>query len=393
MRETYSKRISGVKASAIRDILKMMADSEMISFGGGNPASDSFPIDELVEISNEILTSNPLSVLEYGVTEGVALLKEEVIKFVNKNEKVVKENDDILVTSGSQQIMDFIAKVLCNEDDLIICENPSFLGALNAFKSNGAKLIGIPMEADGMNLEALEESLQLKPKFIYTIPNFQNPTGITTSYAKRKKIYELAKKYEVIIVEDNPYGNLRYRGESIPSIKSFDTENIVIYAFSLSKIIAPGMRVAAMIGNQGIVEKCILAKQVNDVHTNAWAQHVMARFLNQTDMDKHLEKLTLIYKHKSSLMLDSIKKNFSPKVSYTVPEGGMFIWVTLPQHVNMVEFVKEAMKLKVAVVPGNAFYVEENSISNSFRMNFSTPSDEDIITGCHILGDLTKKYC
>lgn len=393
MKETFSKRISGVKASAIRDILKMMVDGEMISFGGGNPASESFPIDELVEISNEIMTTNPLSVLEYGVTEGNALLKEEIINFVNKNEKIVKENDDILVTSGSQQIMDFVAKVLCNEDDLIICENPSFLGALNAFKSNGAKLIGIPMEADGMNLEALEEALQLKPKCIYTIPNFQNPTGITTSYAKRKKIYGLAKKYEVLIVEDNPYGNLRYRGESIPSIKSFDTENIVIYAFSLSKIIAPGMRVAAMIGNQGIVGKCILAKQVNDVHTNSWAQHVMARFLNQTDMNKHLEKLKFIYKHKSSLMLDCIKKNFSPKVSYTVPEGGMFIWVTLPQHVNMVDFVKEAMKLKVAVVPGNAFYVEEDSISNSFRMNFSTPSDEDIITGCHILGHLTKKYC
>lgn len=395
MKEIYSKRISGVKASAIRDILKMMADREMISFGGGNPASESFPIDELVEISNEIMTSNPLSVLEYGVTEGNTLLKEEIINFVNKNEKIVKENDDILVTSGSQQIMDFVAKVLCNEDDLIICENPSFLGALNAFKSNGAKLIGIPLEADGMNLESLEKSLQLKPKpkFIYTIPNFQNPTGITTSYAKRKKIYELAKKYEVIIVEDNPYGNLRYRGESIPSIKSFDTENIVVYAFSLSKIIAPGMRVAAMIGNQEIVEKCILAKQVNDVHTNAWAQQVMARFLNQTDMNNHLEKLKIIYKHKSSLMLDSIKKNFSPKVSYTVPEGGMFIWVTLPQHVNMVDFVKEAMKLKVAVVPGNTFYVEEDRTSNSFRMNFSTPSDEDIITGCHILGELTKKYC
>lgn len=395
MRETYSKRISGVKASAIREIFKMMADPDMISFGGGNPASESFPIEELAKISNDILTCNPLSVLEYGVTEGNTLLKEEVITFVNRYEKIVKENDDILITSGSQQIMDLVAKVLCNEGDIIICEEPTFLGAINAFKSNGANLIGIPMEMDGMDLQVLEKTLQIKPrpKFIYTIPNFQNPTGITTSYAKRKKIYELAKKYHVLIMEDNPYGNLRYKGDSIASIKSFDTDNIVIYAFSLSKIIAPGMRVAAMMANKELVEKCILAKQVNDVHTNAWAQLVMARFLKQADMNKHLEKLKQIYKRKSSLMLECIEKKFSPKASYTDPEGGMFIWVTLPQNVNMIDFIKEAMKLKVAVVPGNAFYVNDDKVCTSFRMNFSTPSVEDIITGCNILGDLTKKYC
>ena len=395
MIENYSKRISNIKTSEIRNILNLMADPNMISFGGGNPAAESFPVEEIAKISNDILTSNPLCVLEYGVTGGNITLKEEVKSFVNKNEKVVKKKDDILITSGSQQIMDFVAKVLCNEGDWVICENPSFLGALNAFKSNGAKLLGIPMEDDGMNLEALEKALQLKPKpkFLYIIPNFQNPTGITTSYVKRKKIYELAKSYGVLIVEDNPYGNLRYSGNAIPSIKSLDTDNIVIYAFSFSKIIAPGMRVAVMIGGTSLIEKCLLAKQVNDVHTNSWAQHVLSKFLKEVDMDKHLENLKLIYHHKSTLMLEAIKKNFSPKVSYTIPDGGMFIWVTLPSNVNMINFVKEAIQQKVAVVPGNVFYVEDDKLCNSFRMNFSTPSDEDIIRGCNILGKITKKYC
>ena len=395
MIEKYSKRISNIKNSEIRNILNLMADPNMISFGGGNPAAESFPVEEITKISNDILTSNPLCVLEYGVTGGNITLKEEVKSFVNKNEKIVKKKDDILITSGSQQIMDFVAKVLCNEGDWVICENPSFLGALNAFKSNGAKLIGIPMEDDGMNLEALEKALQSKskPKFIYIIPNFQNPTGITTSYTKRKKIYELAKSYGVLIVEDNPYGNLRYRGNAIPSIKSLDTDNIVIYAFSFSKIIAPGLRVAVMIGDTFLIEKCILAKQVNDVHTNLWAQHVLSTFLKEVDMDKHLGNLKLIYYHKSTLMLDAIKNNFSPKVSYTLPDGGMFIWVTLPSNVDMINFVKEAIQKKVAVVPGNVFYVEDDKLCNSFRMNFSTPSDEDILRGCNILGKLTKKYC
>ncbi|MFV0393674.1 MAG: PLP-dependent aminotransferase family protein, partial [Coprobacillaceae bacterium] len=310
MKQVYSNRISGVKASAIREILKMMSDPEMISFGGGNPASESFPIKEIATISNKILMDNPLSVLEYGVTEGNIALKSEIINFMLNSNIILKESDDILITSGSQQIMDFVAKVLCNEGDYIICEEPSFLGALNAFKSNGAELIGIPMEADGMNIEKLEVALQNipKPKCIYTIPNFQNPTGITTSYEKRKKIYDLAEKYDVMILEDNPYGDLRFQAEDIASIKSFDEKGIVIYAQSLSKIIAPGMRVAAMIANKDFIQKCTIAKQVNDVHTNAWAQSVMAEFLKQTDMKSHLMKLQNLYRDKCNLMLTSIQK-------------------------------------------------------------------------------------
>ncbi len=290
MKFEFSKRISGVKASAVREILKMMKDPEIISFGGGNPASETFPVVKLKEISDDIFNNEPNSVLEYGITEGDNDFKEEAIKFLSRHGNIVNDYDGVMVTSGSQQIMDFMAKCLCDEGDVVVCENPSFLGALNAFKSNGVKLVGVDMDDDGINIAKLEEVLKMpkKPKFIYLIPNFQNPTGITTSLEKRKAIYALAKKYQVLILEDDPYGDLRFRNKAIPSIKSLDDEGLVVYAASFSKIIAPGMRVAIMVGHQELLAKCTIAKQTNDVHTNAWAQRVMARFLQETDMEQHL---------------------------------------------------------------------------------------------------------
>jgi len=392
MKIEFSKRISDVKASAVREILKMMKDPEIISFGGGNPASETFPVAKLKEISDDIFNKNPNSILEYGITEGDTDFKEAAVKFLSRHETVVKDYDGVMVTSGSQQIMDFMAKCLCDEGDLVVCENPSFLGALNAFKSNGAKLVGIDMEDDGINISKLEEVLSgsKKPKFIYLIPNFQNPTGITTSLEKRKAIYALAKKYQVLILEDNPYGDLRFRNEAVPSIKSLDDEGLVVYAASFSKIIAPGMRVAIMIGHQELLAKCTIAKQTNDVHTNAWAQKVMARFLDETDMDQHLTKLQAVYEKKCNLMLNEMEKHFSKDCKWTLPDGGMFIWVTLPERIDMPTFVQQALAHKVAVVPGNAFYDDDSKYCQSFRMNFSMPTDEQIIKGVAILGALTN---
>ena len=390
MKFEFSNRISGVKASAVREILKLMNDPEIISFGGGNPASETFPVSKLKEISDDIFDKQPNSILEYGITEGNQSFKDAAIKFLSRNEKIVNDYDEVMVTSGSQQIMDFVTKCLCNEGDLVVCENPSFLGALNSFKSNGAKLVGIEMEDDGINLEKLEAALsgEKKPKLIYLIPNFQNPTGITTSLAKRKAIYALAKKYQVAILEDNPYGDLRFKNEAIPSIKSLDDEGLVIYAASFSKIISPGMRVAIMVGHKDLLAKCTIAKQTNDVHTNAWAQSVMARFLQETDMDAHLKQLQAVYDRKCHLMLDEIEKHFSKDCKWTKPDGGMFIWVTLPERIDMLEFVQKAIERKVAVVPGNAFYDDDSKPCQSFRMNFSMPSDEDIVKGVLILGEL-----
>lgn len=393
MKYTFSSRIAGVQASVIREILKVMNDPEIISFGGGNPASETFPIATLKEISNTLFTTNPEGLLSYGISEGDANLKKELVAFFSRKESITKEYDEVLIASGSQQIMDFLAKVLCNEGDRVICENPSFLGALNAFKSNGVELVACTLENDGINIEEVKQAMQMnpKPKFIYLIPNFQNPTGITMSLEKRKAVYALAKEYQVPILEDNPYGDLRFKNDFIPSIKSLDNEGLVIYAASLSKIIAPGMRVAAMIGDKTLMSKIVVAKQTNDVHTNAWAQAVMAKFLQETDMEQHLQKLQDVYDKKCYFMLSKMEEYFDSSVTWTKPEGGMFIWVTLPDNIDMLTFVQRAIEQKVAVVPGNAFYSDPSMPSHSFRMNFSMPTMEEISNGVKILGDLTKE--
>ncbi len=392
MENIFSYRINNAKASAIREILKLMSDPSMISFGGGNPASESFPIEKLKDISNKLFEQDPLKILEYGITEGDLKLKEEVKKFLNRDCTNILESDGLMITSGSQQVMDLLARALIDDGDVVISENPSFLGALNAFKVNGATIKGVTMEDDGLNLEELEEALKTteRVKLIYLIPNFQNPTGITTSLAKRKAILELAIKYDVLILEDNPYGEIRFKGVAVDSIKSLDTTDHVIYAASFSKIIAPGMRIAAMVGRQDVLGKVVVAKQSTDVHTNAWAQAMMAEFLATTDMDEHIEKISKIYEEKAQLMLDTMKETFASDVKWTDIEGGMFVWVTLPERLNMQDFVKAALAQKVAVVPGNAFLDDDTKPCNSFRMNFSKPTNEEIVKGVQILGELTK---
>ncbi len=391
MKYEFTNRMANVKASAIREILKATANPEIISFAGGNPAAEAFPVKEIQSISQDILKNEPIRVLQYGITEGDNDLIEAAIQFFNRKEIAFKTGDQMIITSGSQQIMEFAAKCLCNEGDVVICENPSFLGALNAFKSLGAELRGIEYKNGQLDLEDLEKALNEnpKPKFMYLIPNFQNPTGLTMSLEMRQKILGLAKKYEVLILEDNPYGDLRFEGDDIPSIKSLDEDGLVIYAASLSKIIAPGMRVACCMGPQEVVSKFTVAKQASDVHSNLWAQRVMARYLKDYDMDEHIHTIREIYKKKCYLMLDEMKKYFHPDVQYTVPTGGMFIWVTLPKNIDMQTFVKEALKQNVAVVPGNAFLDDDTKECHSFRMNFSTPTDEKIKQGVKILGNLT----
>ena len=253
--------------------------------------------------------------------------------------------------------------------------------------------MGIPLEHDGMNIDALEEALKANRscKLIYVIPNFQNPTGNVMSLEKRKRLYELACRYNVVILEDNPYGDLRYDGENIPSIKSMDTENRVIYSGTFSKILAPGFRTGYVIGPAEIISKIIVCKQVSDVHSNIWAQAICERFMRTVDMDQHLSNLRSIYRRKRDLMLSEMEKTFSKKIKYNKPEGGLFIWCTLPDDCDMNAFCKKAVQdYKIALVPGNAFLINESDKTTSFRMNFSTPTDEQIVKGTRILGAMTK---
>lgn len=385
-----SNKMLGVKASAIREIFKVAADPSVISFAGGVPAPETYPVEDIKEICQKVLTNEPNVALSYGLSEGYIPLKQLVLERMQKNENISSENQEIIIVSGSQQGCDLTAKVLLNEGDGVVCEEPSFIGCLNTFRTYNAKLYGVPMKEDGMDLVALEETLKNNPniKLIYTIPTFQNPSGITSSLAVRKGILELAQKYNVLILEDNPYGELRFSGEKLPTIKSMDTTGHVVYLGSFSKVFSPGLRLAYLIFDKGLIEKMTVAKQATDVHTNVFSQMVAAEYLAHYDIDSSIEKARQLYKHRCEFMLSCMDKYFPDKVTYTRPEGGIFIWVTCPKGTDTGALMKEAISRKVAFVPGNAFMTDVDAPSHCFRLNYSTMSDEKIETGIRILGEL-----
>ena len=390
----FSDKVSSLQPSVIREILKFTSDPEVISLAACNPAPEAFPVKEIAGITAGLLAENPINALQYSVTEGYTPLRNRLKERMKKAGCFDENSDELIITSGAQQANELACKVLLNEGDTLFCEAPSFIGSLNAFKSYNVNLVGVPMEEDGMKLDALEEALRTanKPKLIYIIPNFQNPTGLCTSLEKRKAIYELAKKYGVMILEDNPYGDIRFAGENIPSIKTMDKDGIVIYSRTFSKTLAPGLRVGYVSAPKPVIQKMVVCKQVSDVHTNIMAQMICDEYLKNYDMDAHLEEIRAVYRHKCGLMLDEIDKNFSKKITVTKPEGGLFIWATLPEGSDMMGFCNTAVqKYKVAVVPGTAFLIHETDRTSSFRLNFSTPTDEQLIKGCEILGKLSKE--
>lgn len=393
MEYKFSDRVSNLKPSAIREIFKYAADPEVVSLSAGNPSPDAFPAKAIEEISAKVLAEDPIKVLQYSVSEGYTPLRQHLMEYMQKEHNTGSENDDIIITTGAQQIMDLCTKTLVNEGEVVIVEAPSFIGSLNTFRSYNAKLVGVTVEPDGMNTDELEEKLRANPntKFIYTIPNFQNPSGVTMSLEKRRKVYELAKKYGVLIIEDNPYGDLRYSGESVPNIKSFDTDGIVIYAGSMSKVISPGIRVAYCICPKPIFQKLVVCKQGNDVHTNIWAQYVCDEFITKYDFNAHLAMLRRIYTEKAQFCMDLLDKYCAPAITYNKIDGGLFIWCDLDKRIDMPSFCKEAVLNKVCVVPGNAFLTDENEECHSFRINFSTPTDEQLEKGIRILGELANK--
>ncbi len=388
MEYQFSDRVRSLKPSAIREILKNSSDPSVIPLSAGNPAPDAFPYDAVSALSADLLKNAPIDALQYGVTEGYAPLRNHLMEYMGNKHQVGTENDDILITSGAQQVMDLLTKTLLNEGDTVLCEAPSFIGSLNTFRSYRAKLVGIPMEEDGIDTEKLEEALDTQPnvKYLYTIPNFQNPSGITMSLEKRKKVYELCRAHGVVILEDNPYGDLRVSGEDVPSIKSLDREGVVVYAGTFSKVISPGMRVGYAIGPKEVIQKMVVCKQGEDVHSNMWAQIVCHRFMTEYDYEAHLERLRGIYRRKSQLLLSAMERYLKPLgITWHSFEGGLFAWCTLPDGVDMLDFVKKAAENKVCVVPGTAFLTDESEPCQSFRINFSTPTDEQLTEGIRLL--------
>lgn len=393
MNYQFADRINNLKPSAIREILKN-SDPNVISLAAGNPAVESFPVEQMQEIANRIFNEEAGVAFQYGITEGYPKLRELIRGRLSEKFGMGTENDELLIVSGGQQGIDLATKVLCNEGDVIVSENPSFIGALNTFRSYAAVLKGVDVLEDGMDLEKLEAAFRdnQNVKMLYIIPSFQNPLGTCTSLEKRKAIYNLCVKYGVVILEDNPYGELRFDGEDIPTLKSMDTEGIVVYCGSMSKVMSAGIRVGFVLAPKEIAAKMTVGKQASDVHTNQFFQMLIADFMEHYDFDAHIRKIRALYKHKSSLMFDAIREYFPKEVKYTTPQGGLFLWCTLPEGADMLEFVQYAKSKGVAVVPGVAFNVEEGTPSRCFRLNYSTPTDEKVVEGTRILGLALQEF-
>lgn len=389
----FSNRISGVQGSAIREIFKYGNRPEVISLAGGNPAPELFPSKEFAEILAEILAKKPTEALQYGVTEGYAPLREYVKKFIAEREDIGRDFDETIIVSGGQQGIDLATKVLVNEGDAVIVEEPSFIGALNAFRAYGAKLVGVPVKSDGMDIEILEKKLNETEnvKIIYTIPTFQNPSGVTMSAEKRKKLYALAKKHGVVIIEDNPYGELTFDGSKVPTIKSGDDEGVVLYSGSFSKILTPGIRVGYITGHRDLIAKMVIAKQVSDVHTPMLTQMMSYEFLTRYDLSSHIEKLRALYGKRCKTMLDAIDEYFPNTATRTSPKGGLFVWCDLCDGTDTAPLAKECVQKNVLFVPGSTFMVDMNVPTSTMRLNYSSMTEDRIVEGVKLLGNAIKE--
>lgn len=401
MTYTFSKKIADLKPSAIREILKAPSDATTISFAAGNPSPETFPVAELARLSEDIFRTQSTVALQYGITDGYAPLSAAVAKRQKEVFGIGRSvadgdayDDTTFIVSGGQQGIELACKVFCNEGDAVLCENPTFIGGLNSFRSCGCQTVGFPLLEDGPDIDALEQTIKATPnaKLMYIIPTFQNPSGITTCYEKRVKIYELAKKYGIMIFEDNPYGELRFAGKEIPTIKSMDTEGLVVYGGSFSKILSAGMRVGFVVAPSEVAAKMIVAKQSEDVHTNLFFQILCHRYMTECDLDGHIDFIRSVYRRKATLMLDGLAKEMPDCVHFTRPEGGLFIWVTMPDYVDMTAFIKATVAEQLRVVPGSTFNCDVTMPSQSFRLNYSTPSDEQIELGIKRLGKVVRSF-
>ena len=388
----FSDKVKHLEASAIREIFKLLAKPGIISFAGGAPDPNLFPKDELAEISADVLKTQGNIALQYGVTEGYAPLRNWVIDRLT-NQGIISDKDETIIVSGGQQGIDLAAKSLLNPGDVVICEEPSFIGGLNSFRVNNAVICGVPVESDGLDMVKLEETLKAHTnvKIVYTIATFQNPSGITMSLEKRKKLLELAEKYDFMIFEDNPYGELRFAGEEIPTIKSMDENGRVVYFGSFSKILSPGLRLGFVSCIPALMERMIICKQVEDVHTNVLSQMVAYEFVTRYDIDKHIAKLREVYGKKCKLMMECMDKYFPASVTHTCPEGGLFLFCTMPEEYDSKAVMAKALEKGVAFVPGATTMVDDKKTYSTFRMNYSTASEEQILKGIEVLGGVLKE--
>jgi len=388
MSDKFARRMSTVHRSFIREILKVTADPEIISFAGGLPNPELFPVEAMDKASREVFAEIGSSALQYSTTEGDAALRRIIAeRYVSRGLNV--HPDHILVTTGSQQILDICAKVFLDKDDKVIIEKPGYLGAIQAFSIFEPEFVTISLEDDGPNLHELEEELKAGAKCFYAVPNFQNPSGVSYSLEKRKAVAGLMDKYDALFVEDDPYGELRFKGEDLPSVFSFCKKPGILCG-SFSKIAAPGFRIGWVVApEKEVYDKLVIAKQASDLHTSTVAQVIMRRYMEANDIEAHVGLIKERYGSQRDCMVEMINKYFPEEVTITEPEGGMFLWVTLPEGVSSMELFDIAIKKKVAFVPGRPFYVDGTG-DNTFRLNFSNSDEARIEEGIERLGKAIK---
>ena len=387
MEELLSDRIKQTPPSFIRAILKTAADPEIISFAGGLPNPISFPKEELLESMGRIVKTYGSKCFQYSITAGLPELREYIAQRYNKKFNLNLDFENVLITTGSQQALDLIGKVFLNENDNVLLEKPSYLGAIQAFSQYGPKFHQIELTKDGMNIEQLKEALKNKPKLIYLIPDFQNPTGLSYTQKARDEIYEVLKDRNIVLIEDDPYGDLRFEGVRLPYIGAGKLKNSILLG-TFSKTVTPGMRIGYIISeNKEILKNISISKEASDLHSNIFTQYLIWDYLTHNDIEEHISKITELYRTQATSMLYAIEKYFPKNVSHTTPHGGMFLWVTLPDGVSSVKMFPKALEKKIVYVPGDPFYVGLHDV-NAMRLNYTNADSDTIEEGIKRLGQL-----
>lgn len=396
--DIFSANVLNMKRSVIRELLKLTQKPEIISFAGGLPSPQSFPVEKIKQITCDILDEKGTKALQYGATEGVPELTSELIRLLKETENIDITNENIIPTTASQQGLDFVAKIFCNPGDTVLVEAPTYVGAISAFNSYRVNMVDVELDNEGMNIDDLEAQLKelkdkgIKPKFIYTIPDFHNPAGVTMSLERRKKLIEIAQRDDLLIIEDSPYRMIRFRGEHIPSLFALNKGERVMSLFTFSKILVPGFRLGWIIGPKELVEKVIIAKQASDLCSPPFNQYITAEFLKRNYLKETLSNTIEMYKEKNELMLKMLDEHM-PKdkgVTWTKPDGGLFLWVTMPENIDCDKMFEKAIEKNVAYVIGSAFFPGGKK-KNSLRLNFSYPSKDDIVEGIKRLAEVIKE--
>lgn len=400
--QRYAQRMQRMSGSIIRELLKLTQDPEIISFGGGLPAPEVFPVEAFARASTAVLRNEGSKALQYSPTEGYPPLRQWIVDYMARY-GIQAKPENILITSGSQQALDLIGKVMINPGDLILTEQPTYLGALQAWRAYQAEFTCVPIDQDGLRVDLLEEALCGGPKFMYVLPNFQNPGGVTLTLERRRKLIAIADAYGVPIIEDDPYGELRYEGEHVAPLVVLDCQlhrgrpdysnghgymqGNVIYVSTFSKTLAPGLRLAWMVAPADVIARCVSAKQGMDLHTSTLVQMTAYELIKDGFLDQHVRTIREVYGSRRDLMLDALARHFPPGAQWTHPQGGLFLWVTLPEAIDTVDLMPKAIARKVAYVPGTAFYPDGRGC-NTFRLNFSNAQPEQIEEGIKRLGEV-----